>query len=267
MSSGTPDPLAGIRSKIERAKKHVADLDAAIRAFLDSKPYKVGAERDPDTRKMVYYVVHVEDVHTDITQIAGDALASMVSILDHLAYRLFLTAKTGGDGRHVYFPITKNATNAAEYVAERKRKVKDIPPAIVADLDALEPYKGGKGHQLWVLNELNNLAKHRDLIAVGSRFRSVDVGSIGIALLEKQLGLSLPRMPLFLRPANPLCPLKVGDVLFTDAVDAEPNPQMEFSFDVALNEPQIIHAEPLIEAVHQLAGAVDGIVGQFAKYL
>jgi len=198
-------------------------LDSAIRAFLDSNPCKVGTKRDPDTRKLIYYVTHVADVPTEITQITGDALGNMVSILDHLAYRLYLKNTPGGLGRHVYFPIARNATNAAEYVAERERKIKGIHPTVIAALDALEPYKGGKGHQFWVLNELNNLSKHRDLIAVGSRFRSVDLGAHVMAHMEKLLGHAPPSLSAFFKPADPLCPLKVGDELLTGAPDEEPN--------------------------------------------
>ncbi len=42
---------------------------------------------------------------------------------------------------------------------------------------------------------------------------------------------------------------------------------MQFTFDVALNEPQIIQAEPLVETVHQFTGLVDGIVNQFVPFL
>src|SRR5437879_3159666 len=132
--------LVGIRGKIERTKKHVADLNAAIRAFLDTAPYKIGTKHDPDTRKLIYYVSHVEEVPSEISQIVGDALGNMVSILDHLAYRLFLKGGSGGDGRHVYFAITGNATSAAEYITQRERKVKGMPDLVIDALDALEPY-------------------------------------------------------------------------------------------------------------------------------
>lgn len=267
MSSPTPSKLINIRSKIGRTNKHIADLETAIQDFMATNPYKVGVKRDTDTKKLVYYVSHVEDVPSDITQIAGDAIAGMVSILDHLAYQLFLTGGTGGPGRHIYFPIAKDATDATQYTDERKRKVKGIPPHVVAALDALEPYQTGKGHQLWVLNELNNLSKHRDLIAVGSRFRSMDLGAHVMALMEKVIGKALPSIPAFFQPADHLCPLKVGDELFIDAPDAEPNEKMQFVFDVALNEPHIIHAQPLLETIRQMARLVDGIVNQFSVYL
>ena len=81
------DSRDGIRTKIERTKKHIGDLDFAVKAFLDSGPYKVGTKRDPDTRKLIYYVTELADVPSDVPQIAGDALGNMVAILDHLAYR------------------------------------------------------------------------------------------------------------------------------------------------------------------------------------
>jgi hypothetical protein len=262
------DKLTGIRAKIERTKKHITDLEDAVRSFLQSGPYRVGVKHDPNTRKLIYYVAHVEDVPTDITQIAGDAFGSMVSILDHLAFRLYLKSIPEGLGRHIYFPIARSAKTTAEYEAACKGKVQGIEPkTVIPDLLSIEAYQGGKGHQLWVLNELNNLSKHRDLIAVGSRFRSIDLGAHAMAHLEKIIGQAHPKVSAFFTASPVLCPLNVGDDLFIDAPDAEPNPKMQFAFDVAINEPQIIQAEPLIEMVHQLAGAVEAIVNQFAKYL
>src|SRR5262245_9059716 len=86
------DKLAGIRLKFERTKKHVADLDAAIKAFRETNPYRVSVKRDPQTRKPIYYVSHVEGVPSDIPLIASDALAGMISSLDHAVYQLFLSA-------------------------------------------------------------------------------------------------------------------------------------------------------------------------------
>lgn len=268
MSSPLPNQLIGIQSKIEWAKKQVAGLDVAIQAFLDTNPYKVGTKHDSDTRKLVYYVTHVEAVSCDIPHITGDAFGTLVSVLDHLAFRLYKKNTPAGDGRSVQFLVARNAKTTTEYKTACQGKVQGIEPTkAIPDLLSVEAYQGGKGHQLWVLNELNNLSKHRELITVGSRFRSMDIGAHMMAHLEKLVGRAMPSMPVFFKPADPLCPLKVGDELFIDAPDAEPNPKMQFAFDVALNEPQIIQAEPLIETVHQLAGLVDSIVGQFAKYL
>ncbi len=125
-----------------------------------------------------------------------------------------------------------------------------------------------------MLNELNNLAKHRDLIAVGSMYGSVDIGTYMHTRFKKSpISRNWPEvsaftdLTAFLEVADTKCPLKVGDELFIGSPDDEPDPKMKFTLGVTLNEPQIITAGPLIETVHQLAGLVDGIVNEFARYL
>jgi hypothetical protein len=63
--------IALIQVKIERAKKHVFDLEGAARAFFDTNPYKIGTKRDPQTRQLIYYISSVESVPTNIACIAG----------------------------------------------------------------------------------------------------------------------------------------------------------------------------------------------------
>lgn len=259
----THDPLAGIRSKIEWTKKHIRDLEEVVQSFLATDPYPVIADYNPDNRELQCKVTHIRDVPTDVAQIAGDALCGMVSILDHLAYRLWRKGGGAGDGRHVYFPITSKTT-LAEHKTARQRKVQGIPAPIIAAMDAIEPYKGGKGHQLFVLNELNNLSKHRDLIAVGAQFAKAALvpGPVPSAFMSGSGGMIFKAAPA-------RCPLQVGDVVFssTGIAKIEGNPQINFGFEIALNEPQIIQSKPIIETIHQLLGLVDAIVGQFAAYL
>jgi hypothetical protein len=76
--------LALVRLKIERANKHIDDLQTAVRSFLDSSPYKVAAKRDPDTRKMIYYLASVEPVPAVLPAIVGDTLHCLRDALDHL---------------------------------------------------------------------------------------------------------------------------------------------------------------------------------------
>ena len=159
----------------------------------------------------------------------------------------------------------------AEHVAKTEGKIKGIPANIVTAFNALEPYKGGKGHELWVLNELNNLSKHRELIAVGGKFQDIDIASHFSELVRRRFGrAAITRdpdegIPIFVKPAYALCPLKDGDVLFTDAPNAEPNPKLHFRFNVSLNEPQIVHAQPLIETVDRLFQLVSQIVSDFSS--
>ena len=71
---------------------------------------------------------------------------------------------------------------------------------------------------------------------------------------------TFPVLDAFFKPADVLFPLKVGDELFIDATDAEVNEKLQFRFNVALSEPQIIEAQSLLETAHQLTNLVEGIV-------
>jgi hypothetical protein len=257
--------LALIQVKIERAKEHINNLNSAIRVFFDSKPYEVSTKRDPQTRKLTYYVSKVQSTPTHFAAIAGDAIQNLRSALDHLAQQLFLVGTNGvTPGRHVYFPI---ARDAAEYKVQLPRKVRGMRQDAVDMLNSIQPYKGGKDHQLWVLQELSNLDKHRLLVTVGSAFQSVNIGAHLLATMQTLgAGISLPKMDLYLKPADNLCPLKIGDELFIDATDAEVNKQMDFRFNVALSEPGIIEG-PLLDTLQRLCGLVSKTVLLFKPCL
>src|SRR5579863_169632 len=93
-----------IRLKIKRADKHIAELQAAILAFKATNPHEVTAKRDPNTRKLIYYVHKADPVPDDIALIAGDVLQNLRSAVDHLAYQLVLVAG-GTPDIQTSFPI------------------------------------------------------------------------------------------------------------------------------------------------------------------
>src|SRR4051812_42882611 len=108
---GSPPTTSGkdvdIRLRIERAKKHIVDLNTAIVAFNATGPYEVGAKRDPDTRKPIYYVKEVKPTPAEFSLIAGDAIQNLRSSLDHLAW-LLVKANGGTPGDSTQFPIYKD---------------------------------------------------------------------------------------------------------------------------------------------------------------
>jgi hypothetical protein len=61
--------------------------------------------------------------------------------------------------------------------------------------------------------------------------------------------------------------LKVGDELFTDSPDAEVDEKMQFRFEVALSEPQIVEAKSLLELLIELSGTVEGVIAAVAPEL
>jgi hypothetical protein len=263
------EALAAIRVKIDRANHHIRDLEGQVGAFLDAKPYKVGAKRDPQTRKTIYYVVSVSETPFGIASTAGDAIQNLRSALDHLAYRLVVVGLGAPPLRPEYiaYPI---ADSQAQYPSLRDGKVKGARQDAKDAIDATKPYPGGND-ALWRLHKLNNIDKHRLLLTVGSGFRSVDIGAEMHRIFAKAFPLdptvSLPHLPLFVRPGDRLFPLKAGDELYIGGVDDEVNEKMQFRFDVAVGEPRIFDGEPILKTLQDMAKLVDHIVLSFKPLL
>jgi hypothetical protein len=155
---------------------------------------------------------------------------------------------------------------ASKYETGRQPKVKGMRPQAIKAIDALKPYKGGND-LLWKLHKLNNIDKHRALITAASAFRSFNIGGYMRFIVDA----NFPRRDLipdaFFRPADRMCPLKVGDILFTGLPDEEINEQTQFAFEIAFCEPQISEGEPLVETVHYMGKAISDIIIGFRPLL
>jgi hypothetical protein len=193
--------IALVRLKIERANKHIDDLVAAINAFHGTNPYKVGTKRNPETRQLIYYLVS----------------------LDHLAQQLYLAGSGASEYRDkTSFPLSPSAQDFnPSFVA---KKTEGMRQDAIDAIRALEPYDGGKGADLWTLDRLNNIDKHRLITTVWSTLDAVGLAGIfsGIPGLPAHLEPMVRSVTenLFIRPADRL-PLKADDELFIDLPDAE----------------------------------------------
>lgn len=80
-------------------------------------------------------------------------------------------------------------------------------------------------------------------------------------------GITLPIMNAFLIPADKGFPLRAGFELYIDAPDAELDPKLQFTFDVAFSEPGVIEGRPVLETLHQMANLVEGSVSSLTPRL
>ena len=257
--------------KVERANKHLDDLKAAFAGFRDSKPYSIGVKTDPQTRQLVYYVKSIKEIPSSFALISGDVIQNLRTALDQLAYQLFLvgTKASQGDGRHIYFPI---GDSREKFNAALSSRTSGIRSDAITQFRALEPYRNGKGHKFWILERLNNTDKHRLLLTVGSRYRSVNIGAV-ISHLAKQeakkaawepeLQGAIGDFDLYMMTADGLFPSKVGDELLRDLPNSEPNPKVGFAFELAIAETGVVNGEPLIETLEQLVKLVTETISKF----
>jgi hypothetical protein len=256
-------PLDGCHVKIERAESHIAELEAQVNAFLMTNPYEVATKRDPQTRKPIYYVASVSEPSLVLAAIVGETVQSLRTALDYLAYELVSLEIGRRPPWKVYFPIFGSA---AEYEAKKLGQAKGMGPRAIEIVDAVKPYKGGND-AIWCLNSLNVIDKHRLLITVGSSFQSVDLGAYGFRLMEKITGQPLNTdIHAFFGPADRLFPLETGDELFIDGPDAEVDEKLQFRFEVALYEPQVIGDENLVGAMRRLLGETETVISKFTRF-
>lgn len=254
--------LKHVTLKIKRAKEHIAELESQLRSFFDSYPFKVGTKRDPDTRKLIYFVASAEPIPECVPLVAGDAIQNLMSALDHLAYQL-VCSDTGDNPPNpnwIYFPI---ADDVFKYDAKKHEKMKGAKQVTFDAIDALKPYKGGND-VLWTLYRLNNIEKHRLLLTVGSYAAGINISqhmaNTFRSVFPDEAITSFESMNVFINPADNGFPLKPGFELFVDAADEKPNPKQQFRFGVALREPGIIEDKSVLDTVNKFSVLVENIV-------
>lgn len=262
--------VSAILSKVERANEHIGNFEREFVSFKESNPYRFNAKRDPNTRELVYYIENTVITPHRFALIAGDAIQNLRSALDHLVWRL-VEANSGTPTRNNEFPISEDAKN---YKANSPRKVKGMRPEAKEAIDAIEPYKGGRGEELWVLHRLNITDKHRLLVTVGAALSGMNIGIHLEGKVEQHFGRKSPPMPPIIgliqdskNPGKPIFPLEAGTILFTDAPDSELNKNMQFVIQVAFCESGVAEGKPVVETLHGTANLIQNIISDFSSFL
>jgi len=265
-------PIDQINVKVNRAKAHLAALNAQLGAYIQAQPFSIGTRRDPITRRLDYFVQEVKPLPADTSAVVGDVLQNLRSALDHVAYRLVLVGVGIAPPGHVYFPIADSRT---AYERKRSNDLRGARPQAIRAVDGLRPYKDGN-LTLWQLHKLNIVDKHRALITAGSAYRSVNLGRPLMQRLRDHAatdpnrppGIPLPPlMDVFFNTADRQFPLSAGAVLMTDLPDAEPSSDFQFRLDIAFGEPGIISGEPIAETLTQMVASVESAVASLAPHL
>lgn len=262
MSLTAKERLDFIWVKIERAKKHLHDLEAACKAFWDVQPNIVRHKINPNTRECTYYVENISDVPLEIAAITGDTLNNVRSALDYLAYQLVDAAGAAHTSQHC-FPIYDSA---AKFKTESLSKTKGMRPDAIQAINAIRPYKGGTD-ELWRLHVLNNIDKHRLLVTVGVMNFSHGMTPSMKAKIIGSFGDPPPNLS-GIQIASPSRnrSVKVGDELLT-IPETEVEQPMPFCFHIAFAEPQIIEGYSVVETLKRMSDRVEKIISDFTPLL
>jgi hypothetical protein len=253
-------------AKHERAEKHIGDLQAALDRLREVDPCSIGIKQNPETGDITYYVMHVPIIPREVSLIIGDALQGFRCALDYVACGV-VVAGGGKVTSKTKFPIVKDP---ADWEVSGLRMVDGAHQFAIEALRRLKPYEGGN-LPLWLLHRLNNIDKHRLLLAVCLINSGRTIGPNEEATQLQGTGeeffvdTSHGRARFRVRAVPPV-PLYEGQELLTVPL-ANADKKMGFFVEVASGESGLAEGTPILFLLKWISSEVSLIVGNFARFL
>lgn len=239
--------------KIERASQHIRSVETVIQWMVDPKNYVAEPYKNPDNGTYVLRVgPKAGGLPHELPVWAGDAIHNLASSLDYIWSGLARDADPA-HAQRAHFPRHETRQNLIDQLS-KSPVARAFPQVEQLILDGLRPYKEGN-LPLWAVGKLNNVDKHRLLMAAMSiarfgKFRAMS-GDGSVIDLSYSI-MQTPGPELTLGFAAP----------FTLNSDAE------VVVDVVFNEPEILPAgQPFLQTLADLTGVVTHALEEFKKAL
>ena len=258
--------LASVDRKIEWADRLIENLGAEIQAFLEDNSYKIVPRPKPgEPEKIQYLFLDPKPLPIEISLRVGDVAHNLRTALDHLAC-LGVVRGNGNVSDDTAFPVwRKNRTpTGSEYKGPVRGKVNGASQDVIDLLKGLEPYFGGADQPLRVVDYLDIVDKHRELVVAFFR-GGVFIRPFGG--MREELGIpDTFGVEIFAKgpEGTPAQSLKHGDVIYETSKDHTDHLP---TVAVALGEPWVIQGEAVIKALTQLALFVKGTIDKFRPLL
>lgn len=161
-------------AKINRAIKHLDDLEIAVDAYAATEPYAVTKRGERQDKQPIRRLVFTADPgNTDIPLIAADAIYNLRASLDHLMSAMVSSSKKSSPTfpihwQDVWEPQVEGENSERRKARDRWRSdTRTLPDGAVAVLKRLQPPDdagdGEEVHMLKVINALSNVDRHTKL--------------------------------------------------------------------------------------------------------
>lgn len=248
----TNDQLSPFRSpwrKVARAKTHIEDFKANVRAFQDAHPYECFTEINPGaSHERLHKLKLVTALPEILAEILGDALNNLREALDYACHAIAVAAGKVRPGS-AYFPF---AGAVDELDGKIAWNCKDIPQEIWPLLRAFKPYKGGND-LLWALNRIANKNKHAILIP-----HSIVVES------SRKLGLQHSDLATWVDLVSPPVRLEYGkdQVVVITRSDARTDSYHKYtiSVGVSFDQVEVVADQEVAAVLDKFTGIVESIL-------
>jgi hypothetical protein len=159
--------LEGVRIKLHRADHHICEVDRLVRPVVEAATRSIVRMNDGDATRLVYTVARAPLIDPAGSAVVGDALFNLRSAFDHLAWQL-IQLDGGVPDQSTQFPIRASRTDTKGRPTNITVQPGIRRVDILQALDAAQPYHRDEkwDSQLWVVNELCNVDKHRLLLTM-----------------------------------------------------------------------------------------------------
>lgn len=146
------------RLKMERAKKHIADMDSAIVALENT--CTVAIEQRPDGgESLKHEIPDLTNALNNLSLIAGDAFHNLRTAMDFAWYATISRCLPDKLSDATKFPIreTREKVEGALHGIEVDTRCKPLFDCIMSQI---QPYKGGHNSAAWTLHDIDISDKH-----------------------------------------------------------------------------------------------------------
>lgn len=253
------------RLKIERAKRHIRELTEETEAFHSREPYAIFTE-DEVSAGQRHWKVHIKErVPAEWSGIVGGAIHNARAALDLL---LVAVVRHDDPGRasynHVHFTVRETRDKFKARLPENMQGASAKARRLV---EHLRPYKGGN-EAFWRLHQLDILDKHKAIIPVGSAYTRFGYTLDMAGLFPDQAWMqSVKPVTISMHPADRMFPLEDGATLLTAGIDPPFQNEVQFKFEIAFGEGQILDGEPVVPALLQICDFVERVCGIFERHI
>ncbi len=165
-----PDSFQSARLKIQRANRHITELDAELRAYTEGGCFSIDMKYKTDLSDCVVMLRPSKPIPNSLPLIVGDALHNLRTALDHVVAACFVSQGLDPDTCH--FPFRKKVEEFVPDKGKLKTLLETIETALPGArnciLDEIQPYEGGK-LGIYPLNPLDLIDKHNELLLVSHK--------------------------------------------------------------------------------------------------
>jgi len=156
----------GAAAKLGRADQHIHDLNRAVSAYLNQRPFKLVRRFDPEAGKLSLSVKTDIPVPAEISLILGDAIHNLRAVLD-FTYFAIISRYTANE-KNIQFPIYRPDNKKDVF---GRRLVKLAPKEVAAAIEKCQPEPDGQ-YSIYELDILDVADKHK-LLIVASRVADI----------------------------------------------------------------------------------------------